>query len=146
MLDVCAPIKASRAKGREVSCPTTGFAQLFGDGAVPDVSSRVGQTIARGRLLDNALFDKHGGRTRYQQVGVQPFDAAIRFLEQVESSGAFTILAQSYEDEFWAHFGEATGAGSSRRGRRRRTPTPGQRAWEPDSCQTDIARRSSAVE
>ncbi len=68
-------------------------------------------------MLDNALFDKHGGRTRYQQVGVQPFDAAIRFLGQVESSGAFTILAQSYEDEFWAHFGEATGAGSSPEGK-----------------------------
>ena len=54
--------------------------------------------------LDKALFDRYGGRAHYQQVGVQPFDAVIKFLEEQEASGAFRILDKSYEDEFWAYW------------------------------------------
>ena len=54
--------------------------------------------------LDRALFEKYGGRAHFQQVGVQPFDAVIRFLEEQEASGAFTILDEDYEAEFWAYW------------------------------------------
>ena len=54
--------------------------------------------------LDKALFEKYGGRAHFQQVGVQPFDAVIRFLEEQEASGAFTILDEDYEAEFWAYW------------------------------------------
>ena len=58
--------------------------------------------LLEGWKLDKALFDRYGGRARYRQVGLQPFDAMIRFLEEQEASGAFTILDKRYEDEFWA--------------------------------------------
>ena len=54
--------------------------------------------------LDKALFDRYGGRAHFQQVGVQPFDAVIRFLEEQEASGAFTILDEDYEAAFWAYW------------------------------------------
>lgn len=54
--------------------------------------------------LDKALFEKYGGRAHFQQAGVQPFDAVIRFLEEQEASGAFTILDEDYEAEFWAYW------------------------------------------
>ena len=54
--------------------------------------------------LDKALFDKYGGRAHWQQVGVQPFDAMIEFLEEQEAGGAFTILDEDYENEFWAYW------------------------------------------
>ena len=54
--------------------------------------------------LDRALFEKYGGRAHFQQAGVQPFDAVIRFLEEQEASGAFTILDEDYEAEFWAYW------------------------------------------
>jgi len=54
--------------------------------------------------IQKALFDKYGGRAHYQQAGVQPFDAVIEFLQEQEAKGAFTILDDSYEDEFWAYW------------------------------------------
>ena len=54
--------------------------------------------------LDRALFEKYGGRAHFQQAGVQPFDAVIRFLEEQEANGAFTILDEDYETEFWAYW------------------------------------------
>ena len=54
--------------------------------------------------LDKALFEKYGGRAHFQQAGVQPFDAVIRFLEEQEAKGAFTILDEDYEAEFWAYW------------------------------------------
>ena len=54
--------------------------------------------------INKALFDKYGGRAHYQQVGVQPFDAVQKFLEDQEREGAFTILDDSYEDQFWAYW------------------------------------------
>lgn len=54
--------------------------------------------------LDKALFDRYGGRAHFQQVGVQPFDAVVRFLEAQEASGAFTILDEDYEAAFWAYW------------------------------------------
>ena len=51
-----------------------------------------------------ALFDKYGGRAHYQQVGVQPFDAVREFLEEQQAEGAFEILDEGYEAQFWAYW------------------------------------------
>ena len=72
--------------------------------AGPEVWRPIGKRWVERWKLDKALFDRYGGRAHYQQVGVQPFDAVIRFLEEQEASGAFRILDESYEDAFWAYW------------------------------------------
>ena len=37
-------------------------------------------------------------------LGVQRFDAVRKFLEEQEGEGAFTILDDSCEDQFWAYW------------------------------------------
>ena len=51
-----------------------------------------------------ALYEKYGGRAHFQQAGVEPFDAVRDFLEEQQANGAFTILDQDYEDEFWHYW------------------------------------------
>ena len=72
--------------------------------ADPDAWAIIAKPWVERWKLDKALFDKYGGRAHWQQVGVQPFDAMIEFLKEQEASGAFTILDQDYEDEFWAYW------------------------------------------
>ena len=72
--------------------------------AGPDVWHPAARRWVERWKLDRALFEKYGGRAHFQQVGVQPFDAVIRFLEEQEASGAFTILDEDYEAEFWAYW------------------------------------------
>ncbi|MYE84374.1 MAG: hypothetical protein F4X36_21500 [Gammaproteobacteria bacterium] len=72
--------------------------------AEPDAWATIAKPWVERWKRDKALFDKYGGRAHWQQVGVQPFDAMIKFLEEQEASGAFTILDEEYEDEFWAYW------------------------------------------
>ena len=59
--------------------------------------------IQRWRIFE-ALYEKYGGRAHFQQAGVEPFDAVRDFLEEQEGNGAFTILDEGYEDEFWHYW------------------------------------------
>lgn len=72
--------------------------------ADPDAWATIVKPWVERWKLDKALFDKYGGRAHWQQVGVQPFDAVIEFLEEQEAGGAFTILDEDYENEFWAYW------------------------------------------
>ena len=72
--------------------------------ADPDVWRTVAKPWVERWKLDKALFDRYGGRAHFQQVGVQPFDAVVTFLEEQEASGAFTILDEEYEEAFWAYW------------------------------------------
>lgn len=59
--------------------------------------------IQRWKIL-KALYDEYGGRVIARQTGFAPFDAVREFLEEQQENGAFRILDQDYEDEFWHYW------------------------------------------
>jgi len=54
--------------------------------------------------LNRSLYRKYGGRIISQQLGPEPLDAYREFLEEQQSTGAFTIHDPALEAEFWRYF------------------------------------------
>ncbi len=50
------------------------------------------------------MYEKYGGRIIFQQAGVEPLDAYLKFLKDQEKKGNFKILNKEYEPSFWRYF------------------------------------------
>lgn len=54
--------------------------------------------------INQALYRDYGGRVGYQQGGPEPLDAYRRFLEAQQTRGAFEILDDDLQAEFWRYY------------------------------------------
>jgi len=54
--------------------------------------------------IDKVLFDKYGGRVRFQQTGPEPLDAYKAFLKEQEANNSFSINDAKLKEAFWAYF------------------------------------------
>jgi len=50
--------------------------------------------------FNQALYHKYGGRVIFQQGGYEPLDANRKFVEELKTSDAYTILDPAYQDIF----------------------------------------------
>lgn len=76
---------------------------------VPEAEARAAEReIAEGMVttfkVNQAFYQRYGGRVIFQQFGPEPVDAYHKFLREQERKGAFEILDKQYEDEFWDYF------------------------------------------
>jgi hypothetical protein len=54
--------------------------------------------------VNSSLFHRYGGRVFWEQVGYDPKDARVRFLEEHRENGAFEIYDTSVAQRFWKYF------------------------------------------
>lgn len=54
--------------------------------------------------IDKKLFEKYGGRVRFQQSGPEPLDAYRDFLKEQEANELFSIKDEGLKEAFWAYF------------------------------------------
>jgi hypothetical protein len=64
----------------------------------------MGRAMIRQWKLNRALYERHGGRIIFQQLGPEPLDAYRRYLEDRQVAGDFTIHDRSLEGAFWRYF------------------------------------------
>lgn len=50
--------------------------------------------------FNQGLYRKYGGQVVFQQAGMEPIDAHKAFMEELKSSGAYTIVNPAYQDLF----------------------------------------------
>jgi hypothetical protein len=74
----------------------------------PEEAEQARQTVAAAFIrqwkINQALYRQYGGRIIFQQGGPEPLDAYRRFLEDQQHRGAFRILTNEFEEEFWRYF------------------------------------------
>ena len=58
----------------------------------------------RSWMVNKALYERYGGRIIYQQLGPEPLDAYLAFLEEAQESGRFSLGRSELEATFWAFF------------------------------------------
>jgi len=66
----------------------------------------VAQQFVKSWKINKALFEKYGGRVRFQQAGPEPIDAYRDFLKEMEKNGKFRIIDKQYEAGFWNDFAD----------------------------------------
>lgn len=54
--------------------------------------------------INRTLYQQYGGRVTYQQSGPEQLDAYLRFLEDAQSRGDFTIVNKDLEAGFWRYY------------------------------------------
>jgi hypothetical protein len=60
--------------------------------------------VIRQWKINKALYEEYGGRIIYQQLGPEPLDAYLAFLENAQEAGQFAILDAELGTEFWYFF------------------------------------------
>ena len=65
---------------------------------------RIAEQFVRSWKINQALYQKYGGRVIFQQAGMEPLDAYREFLKEQERAGAFQIIDKQYEAPFWRYF------------------------------------------
>ena len=65
---------------------------------------RIAQQWVSRWKINQALYEKYGGRVIFQQAGMEPLDAYRDFLKEQEQAGAFQIIDKQYEASFWRYF------------------------------------------
>jgi len=68
------------------------------------IKRNMAQHFVKTWKINKSLYEKYGGRIIFQQAGVEPLDAYLRFLKEQEKRGAFQILNKDYEASFWKYF------------------------------------------
>jgi hypothetical protein len=53
---------------------------------------------------NKALYDKYGGRVRFQQMGPEPLDAYKAFLKENEKNKSFIIHDEALKEAFWSYY------------------------------------------
>lgn len=65
-------------------------------------------SLARDMILqwkiNKALYEEYGGRIIYQQLGPEPLDAYLEYLENRQAEGAFEIRDPELAEAFWSYF------------------------------------------
>jgi len=64
----------------------------------------IASSFIRQWKINRALYEQYGGRIVFQQGGPEPLDAYRKFLEEQEKQGAFVILKEEFEPEFWKYY------------------------------------------
>ena len=62
------------------------------------------ESMMRNWKTNKALYQQYGGRIIYQQLGPEPLDAYLAFLEEAKSAGRFSLSKPELEATFWAFF------------------------------------------
>lgn len=76
---------------------------------VPEAEMRaaereIAQQMVTTFKINQAFYERYGGRVIFQQFGPEPVDAYRDFLKEQQDEGAFEILDKQYEDQFWDYF------------------------------------------
>ena len=50
--------------------------------------------------FNQGLYRKYGGRVVFQQAGLEPLDASKAFMDELKTSGVYTIIDPAYQDLF----------------------------------------------
>jgi hypothetical protein len=54
--------------------------------------------------INRALYRQYGGRIIFQQGGPEPLDAYRAFLEEQQEKGAFSLVDEALEADFWKYY------------------------------------------
>jgi heat shock protein HslJ len=65
---------------------------------------RMAEATIRSWKTNRALYQQYGGRIIYQQLGPEPLDAYLAFLQEAHEAGRFSIHQAELEAPFWAFF------------------------------------------
>lgn len=58
--------------------------------------------------INRQLYRDYGGRVIYQQLGPEPLDAYLEYLQERQRAGDFVIFRDDFEEAFWRYFTDDT--------------------------------------
>lgn len=68
------------------------------------IGARIAGHIVKQWKINQALYEKYGGRVIFQQAGPEPLDAYLRFLREHEKKGSFVIVSEELKEGFWEYY------------------------------------------